>query len=188
MSIFFCFNPNLYFSMFLFLNNCIICILMNNQKDIEKYWKEIEKEVNILKETSLTNAQVLDQQTDTITTVNTNSEVIEHNVKLSKWLLHMINSTFSKVYQTIHREPKTLVKGKIKTKNKNIIKSTLKSNHQNRDNIINTLNDIKTIHVAIGEELDNQNDYLENINDKNDNIVNTLNNNNRLAKKILRDL
>ena len=159
---------------------------MDSQKDIEKYWEEIEQEVILLKEISLSNAAILDNQTYNITKVKNNSDVIEHNVKLSKWLLHMINSTFSKVYQTIHREP--INKEHVKRKKKNKLDSSLISYNQDRENIVNNLNDIKTIHVAIGEELDNQNDYLENINNKNNSIIDTQNNNNRLIKKILRDL
>ena len=54
-------------------------------------------------------------------------------------------------------------------------------------NIINDLKEIKSIHNAMGEEIDKQNCALENINDKTENISDNLENNIRHCKKIIRN-
>lgn len=157
---------------------------MDKEKTIENYWLEIEKELKILKDTSLSNADIISDQTEKILQIDSNNKVIDHNVKLSGWLLNLINSTFGKIYQKIHSEP---IKDKKNPVFKNNTLSLKSKKYSSNLNIINDIEEIKSIHMAISDELDCQNNYLDSINDTSDNISNNLENNLRLAKKIIRN-
>ena len=158
------------------------------QKKINDYWNEINKEIAVLKENSLKNADIISNQSDKLGQIDYNNKVIDHNVKLSKWLLNLIDSTFGKIYQKLHSIPK---------KEKNLSNTQLNINSLNRnlisninhssDSVINDLEEIKLIHKAMGEEIDKQNIALENINDKTDTISDNLEDNIRHCKKIIRN-
>ena len=161
---------------------------MDQQKKINQYWKEINREIAVLKENSLKNADVVSNQSDKLDQIDYNNKIIDHNVKLSKWLLNLIDSTFGKIYQKIHSMPK---------KEKNVLKSSSNINSLNRystsdknsisESVINDLEEIKSIHKAIGNEIDKQNLALENINNKTNDISDNLENNIRHCKKIIRN-
>ena len=68
---------------------------MDSKQEINKYWEDIKKELAILKEKSLKNANIVSEQSDKLGQIDYNNKIIDHNVKLSKWLLNLIDSTFS---------------------------------------------------------------------------------------------
>jgi hypothetical protein len=163
--------------------------IMNQQSKIEQYWKDIEKEISILKENSLKNADIVSHQSDKINQIDYNNKIIDHNVKLSKWLLNLVDSTFGKIYQKLNAVPKKEKKIKLDL---HIKKNSLNQNINypivnSQYNVINDLKEIKSIHNAMGEEIDKQNCALENINDKTENISDNLENNIRHCKKIIRN-
>lgn len=162
---------------------------MDKQSKIEQCWKDIEKEINILKENSLKNADIINNQSDKVNQIDYNNKIIDHNVKLSKWLLNLVDSTFGKIYQKLNTVPKKEKKNKLDSHIKN---SSLSQNIKNtivdlQSNVINDLEEIKSIHIAIGEEIDKQSIFLETINDDTENISDNLESNIRHCNKIIRN-
>ena len=95
--------------------------LSNKSKE---YLKNIEKELNILKENSLINAEEVNKQSEIISKINNDAEDINYNVKLSKWYLNLIDSTFGRIYEKLNKLPmlkkKSIEKPSLnKTKNLN---------------------------------------------------------------------
>jgi len=161
---------------------------MDSKQEINKYWEDIKKELAILKEKSLKNANIVSEQSDKLGQIDYNNKIIDHNVKLSKWLLNLIDSTFGKIYQKINSVPKKEKKSKdyslqTKVKSKSLSPIPNKFNNSPESDIINDLEEIKLIHNAMGEEIDNQNMVLENINNKSENISDNLESNIRHCKK-----
>ena len=158
---------------------------MDHKFKIDKYWKDIEKEISILKDTSLENANLIGQQSEKIIKLDYNTNIIDHNVKLSKWLLNLIDSTFGKLYQKIKKEP---IKEKTNKKDISLNSNYLpKKYNLNQSNIEKDLEEIKEIHLAMNSELDKQNDTLEKINIKTDNVSDQLEYNLKKCKKIIRN-
>ena len=163
---------------------------MDSKQEIDKYWEDIKKEVAILKEKSLKNADIVSGQSDKLGQIDYNNKIIDHNVKLSKWLLNLIDSTFGKIYQKIHSVPRKEKKNYIlrsSSKSMSLSPTLTKLNNHPESDILDELEEIKLIHNAMGEEIDKQNMVLENINNKTENISDNLENNIRHCKKITRN-
>jgi len=162
---------------------------MDEQSKIEQCWKDIEKEINILKENSLKNADIINNQSDKVNQIDYNNKIIDHNVKLSKWLLNLVDSTFGKIYQKLNTVPKKEKKNKLDShiKNSSLSQHIKKTIVDLQSNVINDLEEIKSIHIAIGEEIDKQSIFLETINDDTENISDNLESNIRHCNKIIRN-
>ena len=159
----------------------------------KEYLKEIEKELNTLKEQSVINCEVVGQQDKQINKIDNNSEKINYNVKVSKWYLNLIDSTFSKIYEKMYKLPKLVRNSNIlhkKEKNKVIeqINNIDNKKEELYDSIIQDLDEIGDIHRVIGAELSEQNKILDEINNTNECSKDILYSNTIKAKKIIRKL
>ena len=174
--------------------------LPQSNKSIE-YLKEIERNIVLLKENTLANCNVVSDQSDKIKCMDKNAEQLNYNIKVGKWYLNLIDSTFGKVYEKFNNLPK--LPSYKKTTNKkptnlkifyNFTKQQTNKIEQDTEfnntleRISNNLSDLKDIHTEMGNEIKYQNEMLDEIDDITENNQGIVYSNIIKVKKIIRKL
>ena len=169
-------------------------------KNSKKYLEQIEKELEILKDSTLANCETIHCQSEQMVIMDNKSKEIQNNVKVGKWYLNLIDATFGKLYSKMHKIPrikysnnshKIVCKNQTYHKNKNFNTNSsyvVETNNLNDDplnSICKTLEEIKEINVQINQEIGKQNLFLDDITNTTENSTDQLYKNIEKTRKII---